>query len=311
MKTFLRYAGILLAIILIAVIGLASFVSFTDTPTYASVEIPDIQVKMDSQSIALGQKLVESNCAGCHKSKAGTFEGIYFDDPDAAAFGDIYSSNITQHPEHGIGAYSDGELYRLLRTGVKRNNDLMLPMMPLWVNCSDEDIHAIIAYLKSDHKAVQASETDHPDYEPTFLAKALMKFMFKPTPYQSSYPERPKPTDMVALGEYLVEGDYLCYFCHSGNIAEANLLAPKESPNYLGGGTVFNMPNGSEILATNLRMDGASNISNWSYEEFHKALKYGITPDGKAWREPMKPYTMLDSVETQAIYAYLKTQTGE
>jgi len=311
MKTFLRFAGILLAIILVAIIGLTSFISFTATPTYEFFEIPDVQVKINSQRIALGQKLVESNCAGCHKSKAGKYEGIYFDDPDAAAFGDIYSSNITQHPEHGIGSYSDGELYRLLRTGVKKNNDLMLPMMPLWVNCSDEDIHAMIAYLKSDHKAVQASEMDHPDYEPTFLAKALIKFMFKPTSYQNTYPKRPEPTNEIALGEYLVEGDFLCYFCHSGNIAEASLLNPKESPNYLGGGMVFNVPDVGEVAVPSLRMDGQSNMSNWSYEEFHRAMKYGITPDEKVWREPMKPYTLLDSMETRAIYEYLKTQTGE
>jgi mono/diheme cytochrome c family protein len=311
MKKSIKITGVIIGTFLLLLVVFGSYIHLADTPTYASVKVSEIQVKVDSQRIALGQKLVESNCAGCHKSKAGKFEGTYVDDPDAAALGSIYSSNITQHPKYGIGAYTDGELYRLLRTGVKKNNNLMLPIMPLWVNCSDEDIYAMIAYLKSDHKAVQAVATDHPDYEPTFLAKALMKFAFRPTPYRSSYPERPAPTHTVALGEYLVEGDYLCYFCHSGNIAEANLLAPKESPNYLGGGTVFSLPDASKLVVPSLRMDGESAISTWSYEEFHQALKYGITPDGEVWQEPMKPYTLLDSTETQAIYAYLSTQMGE
>jgi len=69
-------------------------------------------------------------CAGCHKHGQEQFAGSLFPDVEAAAtFGNIYSSNITQHPEFGIGKYTDGELYRLFRTGIKKDGTLALPMM--------------------------------------------------------------------------------------------------------------------------------------------------------------------------------------
>lgn len=37
-----------------------------------------------------------------------------------AEFGQIYSRNITSHPEKGIGSWTDGELAFLLRTGIRR-----------------------------------------------------------------------------------------------------------------------------------------------------------------------------------------------
>jgi cytochrome c551/c552 len=54
-------------------------------------------------------------------------------------------------------------------------------------------------------------------------------------------------------------------------------------------------------------MDAETGIGKWSEEEFIKALKTGIVPNGPALRSPMKPNTYLSDGEAKAIHAYLKT----
>ena len=311
MKKVLRVVGISIAVVVLAIFGLGAFINFKAYPTFEEVTIPDLTVEITPERLAHGKKLVHANCAGCHKSKNNVFEGTYFDDIDAEkAFGVIYTSNITQHPEHGIGQYSDGELYRLLRTGVMKNNELALPVMPKWVICSDEDIYAMIAYLKSDDKYMQASDKQHPAYEPTFLAKALKNFAFKPAPYQASYHEIPSLEDSIAYGEYAVNAVYGCYFCHSKNMEEWDVFEPKNTPNYLGGGYVFNTSE-HEVTASRLIMDDQSDIGKWSKVEFLDALKYGQREGKEAYKMPMKPYVYLDTAEVNAIYYYLKDYSSK
>ena len=42
-------------------------------------------------------------------------------------------------------------------------------------------------------------------------------------------------------------------------------------------------------------------------EDFVKAVKTGIVPNGPGIRPPMKPYVYLSDGEVRAVYAYLKT----
>ena len=48
-------------------------------------------------------------------------------------------------------------------------------------------------------------------------------------------------------------------------------------------------------------------IGNWTEEQFVKAVKFGIVPNGPALRNPMIPYAQLTDEEAKAIYAYLRT----
>ena len=306
MKKFFRISLVLLGILLLFIIGFAAFINFKPLPDYQSVAIPNLTVEVTPERVNEGRKLIVGNCAGCHKAPSGQFEGMFFTDLAAAAtFGKVYTPNITQHAKHGIGSYTDGELYRLFRTGVKKNGQLMLPIMPKWVICSDEDIYAMIAYLRSDDKAVQPSDKQHPAYEPNFLMKMLYSFVFKPAPYKDQYPEKPDTSDLVAHGEYIVNATYGCYWCHSAGLDVWDLENPVNTPNYLGGGTSFQMPDYT-IVAPSILMDGQSNVDKWSADAFFNAVKYGQRPEQPAYQEPMKPYVLLDTVEVKAIYAYLQ-----
>jgi mono/diheme cytochrome c family protein len=66
-------------------------------------------------------------------------------------WGVSYASNLTPDPGTGIGSYTDAEIERALRSGVRKNGSPMMPPMP-WPNIarlSPEDMAALIAYLRS------------------------------------------------------------------------------------------------------------------------------------------------------------------
>ena len=307
MKKAVRIVLILIGIIVLGVIGLGTFVQFSSIPSYPDVPILDINVPMDSLTLVQGKKLIDHDCAGCHRAGNGKYEGKFFEDLNAhETFGTIYTSNITQDDETGIGTYSEGELYRLLRTGIKKNGQIMLPIMPIWVSAADEDIYAMIAFLKSSDSSVQPSSKKHPTYEPSFLAKALTNFVVMPFPYKDQYPQKPALSDSVAYGAYMVNASYGCYLCHSASLETWDLENPTMTPNYLGGGAEFNMGDYT-VVGPSLLMDGQSNVSDWTIDEFVDAVKYGQLPnDQPGYRLPMHPYPLLDTAEVRAIYHYLK-----
>ncbi len=257
---------------LLILVGLVAFVNLKSFPSYQDVVIQDIQFEVTPELVLHGKKLVDHDCAGCHKGTSSKYEGMKFEDLAAhEAFGTIYTPNITQHPEYGIGSYSEGELYRLLRTGVKKNGQVMLPIMPRYVTTSDEDIFAMIAYLKSEDPAVQASDKKHPAYQPSMLAKMLLNFMIQPASYKEKYPAKPAIADTLAYGAYAVNDLYGCYFCHSQSLEEWNLENPSQTPGYLGGGTSFKLIE-YEVVSPSLIMDGESDVSQWTIEDLSTPL---------------------------------------
>jgi len=66
-------------------------------------------------------------------------------------WGTSYPPNLTPDHETGLGAWTDEEIVRAVRTGVSRDGRKVLPPMP-WPNyahLTDEDAFAMAAYLKS------------------------------------------------------------------------------------------------------------------------------------------------------------------
>jgi len=66
-------------------------------------------------------------------------------------WGVSYASNLTPDPETGIGTWTDAEIERALRSGVKKDGSPIAPPMP-WPDfsrLSTEDMAAMIAYLRT------------------------------------------------------------------------------------------------------------------------------------------------------------------
>ena len=169
---------------------------------------PDIIASTDSAVIARGKHLVFSSahCIDCHnKQNSDSLINLGQEVPlsGGVAFelpvGTIYSKNITPDKETGIGRYSDGEIARALRYGVHPNGTAVFDFMPFH-NTSDEDLTAIISYLR----AQKPVKNKVPGHELNAIGKAVNAFMVKPVGPTGEVPKSVVPDTTAVYGKYLV-----------------------------------------------------------------------------------------------------------
>ncbi len=102
--------------------------------------------------------------------------------------------------------------------------------------------------------------------------------------------------DLIERGKYLATaGD--CTACHTAPGGKS-----------LAGNYPLNTPVGL-IMTPNLTPDKETGLGNWSYEDFEKAFRHGITKDG-SYLYPAFPfswYTKVTDEDTKAIWAYLQS----
>jgi len=305
-KKILKGIAIVVAVLASAGGVLASFVAIRGIPSYSR---PAIQFHAEStpQSVAHGRKLVHLLCMNCHFDPATrALTGKRMRDVPAK-FGTIFAPNITQDAVNGIGSWSDGELAFLFRTGIRRDGRYEPPYMIKLPNASDDDIAAIIAFLRSDDVMVKPSAVASHPPQPTFLVKMLCYFAFRPLPYPSKPISAPSKTNRVAYGRYLANDLLDCYGCHSADFRTNDPLQPERSAHFYGGGNQFRGPDGSSIESPNITADGETGIGSWSEKQFVNALGHGFRPDKSPVRYPMPRYVEMDNHESAAIFAYLRT----
>lgn len=303
MKKVLKVLGYLLGSLLVIVCLFAAYIQFGSMPSY-EVKAPDLKITPDSALVAEGRRIVMTECVTCHRGSDNKLSGQLWADNDA--FGKVWSANLTQHPEAGIGQYTDGELAYTLRTGIKRNGRFTGPFM-VFPLMSDTDMKAVIAFLRSDAPEVQPSERRQPLAETAFLGKMLYKMVFKPLPYPEQTIQTPPATDQIAWGRYLATGKWSCYKCHSAGFETINDLQPEMSQGYFGGGTLVEIPGHEHAVSANLTPDAETGIGNWTEAQFSEAVRFGKRPDGTGLNPLMPPMAVMTDAEVAAIWAYLKT----
>jgi len=304
MRKFFRRLLVILVVIIILVGAFAAFISMKGVPKYQAKTVA-LKIKTTPARVERGRQLSAMLCNDCHMNdKTQKLTGRRM--AELPQFGTVYSRNITNDPVHGIGNMTDGQVYYLLRTGV-RPDGRFLPIMAKLQKMSDEDLQSIIAFLRSDNQWVQADPTPDVDSKYSFLAKFLTNMqLVKPMPFHNSVPE-PDTTDKVKWGEYVCLYRVECYTCHSSDFTTDDFIYPEKSKGFFGGGNKFAMPDGTTMHSLNITMDDETGIGKWTEDQFVKAVKTGIVPSGPALRPPMKPFVYLSDGEVRAIYAYLKT----
>lgn len=304
MKTLLKILLGVLALAVLIFAGGAAKIHFSGIPSY---EVNDVEyhAKATPENLQRGKQLVLTLCANCHRDpESGLLVGKEM--KDAADFGLVYSQNITQDKEHGIGAWSDGDLLRLLRTGVLPNGRYTPPYMVKLPHMADEDLEAIIAFLRSDDPLVAPQAIPDKACEPNFLNKFLCNVAFKPLPMPEKIIEMPDTTDKVAWGKYLTV-NLDCWACHSQSFEVLNIAEPEKTPGYLGGGNPIPNMDGKRIVSSNISSDEETGIGNWTAEAFVRAVKFGLKDGEEALRYPMVPFTHISDAEAAAIFAYLQS----
>jgi mono/diheme cytochrome c family protein len=214
-------------------------------------------------------------CVGCHSVrdwtvyghpvKAGTeFAGgepIF--DHRIGLPGEVHPKNLTPY---NLKNYSDGELVRVIRTGVRRNGEPLFPMMPYlaYSEMEQEDLYSIIAYLRS----LPEIKNDVPEHK----LDAPLNVIVRTIPKEAGpYPKPVDHKDTVAYGKYLVKMAS-CTDCHTP-------VNDKHEPlpgMYLAGGQEFRYlnnklefhPGGGVLRVPNITPDKESGLGNWSKKDF-------------------------------------------
>ena len=305
MKQALKFLGYLVLIVIVSAGIFAAYVAVSGIPTYSPGRVR-LKVEVTPAKVERGRKYASLLCMNCHLDPAtGKLTGKRLTDTPAS-FGEAYSKNITRDKQYGIGAWSDGELAYLLRTGITRTGRYAPPWMPKYPHMSDEDLESIIAFLRSDDPVTAPAAVNPPGVsKPSFLTKLLTHLIFKPLPYPKGPIATPLVTDKVAYGRYL-SVNLGCFECHSANFRTNNELKPEKSAGYLGGGNELRDESGQIVRSANLTPD-STGLAQWSEADFTRAIRTGIRPDHTVLRYPMSPMPELTDADTSAIYAYLRT----
>ena len=305
-KLFKVLLWIILLVIIVAGV-FALYVNFRSMPHYA-VQEPNIHVEITPQRVARGRKLASMLCFNCHYNSATQkFTGREL--TEVTQFGKIYSANITHDRNAGIGSWTDGQLIYFIRTGLKPDGEYVPPYMPKLIHIADEDLYSVIAFLRSDDAYVQADTTPSKKPQPSFFAKFLVTIKaFEPFEFPKEPIPLPDTTNQIAWGKYIALYQYECYSCHSKDFAKNDYHFPEKSPGFFGGGNEMNQLDGSPISTLNITPDKETGIGNWSEEDFAKAVRTGVVPNGQPeLHYPMIQFSGLTDNEVSAIYAYLQT----
>ena len=305
MKKIIKVLGKFLLLLVIVSVGFLVYVSVSGIPSYEANPV-SFTLQSTPETIARGGKLVGMLCANCHlNAESGKLiGGRMFDAP--AEFGEIYAPNITQDKEYGIGSWSNEDLVRLLRTGIKKDGAYSPPYMAKLPGLADSDLNAIISFLNSENNMVIADPTPDQPSEPSFLTKLLCNVEWKPLPFPENPIALPDENDALALGKYLAN-NLECFSCHSSDFKTNDFLNPEMSVGYFGGGNKTLNLEGDVILTQNLTPDMETGIGSWSEEEFVRAVRFGLKDGEPALRYPMQPYSRLTDNEVGAIYQYLQS----
>lgn len=286
--------ALIAAVIMAAIIIDSCKTTFTTAPT-------GFKATITPGAIERGKVLVFSSCAGCHYDRTvNKLIGTRIDNVPGIV-GKVYSANLTNSRTNGLPPqYSDAQLKYLLKTGINKDGRF-IPYM-LRPNLADEDVNAIIAYLRSNDPAVAADDKTIGLTHYNIIGKIYMGFTAKPLPYN---PGIKLPVNDVAMGKYLVD-NIGCFHCHSQSLQKLNYLDIEQSKGYLAGGIKFKDDKGNTVIASNITVDKNTGIGNFSKMQFLKAVKDGEAPNRKL-HPPMPKFDKLSDREIDAIYSYLQS----
>jgi mono/diheme cytochrome c family protein len=306
-KKILIVLGALVALVVGFVVYAAataeSRLSYPDTP------MPEIAISTDPAVIEQGRYIVHGpgHCIQCHttddrsspeKAQSTPLRGgLEFAMGPLATF---YGRNLTPDPETGIAKYSDAALARVLRTGVMPDGQLSLLMTLAGGNLSEEDIIAVISYLRS----IDPVKNEIPAGGWKLFGKILLTYAIPKLEPRKDSPAHVPPADEPSIerGHYLADHVALCTHCHSAfDMKTFQVSGPKA------GGGLPDPSHGEdkdkEFVAPNLTSH-PTGITGMMNEDAFVARMRG----GRAFKSSIMPwegYANTSEADMRSIYRYL------
>jgi mono/diheme cytochrome c family protein len=260
--------------------------------------VTDRQFERTPERLARGKYLTVGllGCEICHSRRDWTTHGapmiagkeLAGQVLDIADFpGTVVAPNLTPDPETGAGSWTDDQIARAIREGIKHDGRALFPLMPYqnYRNLSDEDLASVVVYLRS----VPAVQNPLPRMVVKFPINYLIKSV--PKPVMEPVPD-PSPSDPVARGKYLA---VLGCGCHT-----PTARLPWAGGEHLKG------PWG-EATSANLTPD-SSGITYYDEAKFITVLRTGYVGARKLNSiMPFSEFQNLKDDDLKAMFAYLRT----
>jgi hypothetical protein len=252
------------------------------------VPVPSVTHSTDPAVIARGKHLVDgiSGCSSshCHGHDLAGGETLHM-----GPLGTLTGPNITSA---GTGAaYSDGELARVIKHGVKKDGRTVLLMPAKDINwLPDSDVLAIVSYVRS----VPGVPRENGPLGVKTLAKVLDRndqFPFDVARRidHANIPVGPPPEPTAKYGSYIARN---CTGCHG---------------EHLSGGRIPGTPD-SIPVPLNITPD-ATGLAGWTFDDFEKLMRTAQRKSGKPLDPfmPVESWKNMDDTELHALWAYLQT----
>lgn len=299
--------GLLILIVLFVI-----FVFARANRTYEA-PYPAITASQDSAVIARGAYIVNGagHCADCHfavseLARVGRGEqvplsgGFSFPSP----IGTIYAPNITSDKETGIGDYTDGEIARTLRYGVKKNGHALIDFMSLY-DASDEDITAVISYLRT----LPPVKTLRKENEWNFMGNAIRAAgLIKPMG-DGDVPPAPPVDSTAAYGRYLASSIANCVGCHTnfdmmtGEKIGVDFAGQMPMEVFDAQGAIVA---GKHVVTPNLTPDPETGrMANWTQDMFITRFRAGRVIEGTPM--PWGSFSRMSDLELTALYKFFNS----
>lgn len=301
-----KFLGVLFALIIVFVAATSILALTRWKRTFAS-PMPEIHASADSAVVAHGRQLAygDAACVTCHVTNEELLQvregampplagGQLFEFP----LGKFYTPNLTPDRETGIGRYSDGELARVLRNGVRPDGRAALPFME-YHNVSDDDLTALISFLRSQAPV----RREVPDHEPSMLGKAVFAFAIKPIGPTGTPPAHSPSGLSVERGAYLANNLSACVGCHTNrNHMDGSAISLP-----FAGGMKF--PDETDRTGTfvspNLTPAGDTPFSVWDENRFVDRFRSGVGLPNSPM--PWRSYQRMSEDDIRSIFRYLRT----
>lgn len=259
-----------------------------DSSTEKVYDIPPGKLvrSTDPAVIARGKHLTQS-LAGCAISAC---HGADMSGGHVSSAGPI-GTEIVPNASQILIAYTDGEIERLIRHGVKKDGRTVRFMIADEFNwLPDSDVVAIISYLRTVPPVDRTTGTteiktfgkvmDRMGYIPIDIARRIDHDHVEIGPEASATAE---------YGKWIAR---MCTGCHGAHMSGGPL--PGTPPD-------FGVPR-------NLTPD-PSGLAGWTYEDFVKMAETGQRRDGRPLAKfmPVEFIRNMDETERRAIWAYLQS----
>jgi len=287
MKKIVKWIGIVLGLLLVAGVVLFLIGNARINKTY---DFPpsNITIPTDAESIAYGKHRAETLCEGCHGEDLGGIENWF----SAGPLGSVDSANLTSG-EGGFGQEitSDEDYVKAIRHGVDpEGKPIFMPAVVAGSHLSDNDLGAIIAYVKS----VPPVDRELKGKQFTPLAKIMLAVgVLDKLPVETvsheTHVSAPVPAVSVEYGEYLVN-THDCRVCHGPQLNGGPFPDPTIT-----------------LISPNLTPGGE--LGFWTEEQFVETIRTGVTPSGHQFNEhmPWEQFRLLTDDELKAMFVYLQS----